>query len=95
MKILLSNLFISKDVGLSECLRNKQWEKNIAVLIHNLAVEGTFELPSSKDGVRAINGKFHSSANMPIIGCDHTELKHNISFKSQRLLDLYLKFRIY
>lgn len=40
-------------------------------------------------------GKVHGSANRPISGCVHTELKHNISTRTYRLLGLYLKFVIH
>lgn len=39
-------------------------------------------------------GKIHGSANGPVNGCVHRELKHNISPRTYRLLGLYLKFVI-
>ena len=93
MNVLLSHYPISKDAGqvLSECLTNSregigQWREllpNHQMSHHEVKMELGLSL-----------GKIHGSANGPVNGCVHTELKHNISPRTYRLLGLYLKFVI-
>lgn len=80
---------------LSECLTKKQQGGNRAV--SSVIWQWRELLPNHQMSHHEVKmelglslGKIHGSANRPVNGCVHTELKHNISPQTYRLLGLYL-----